>query len=323
MDAITASRLLPNPFTPQFSLKHRSSSLPPLASGRPIRIQIFASKSPKFHRCFFPVGFSFGAFSSVEAHRTARSVEEDEPVAKIVNCSESEGKMLKFIAKQTLLTLFCFAIGFAPIRALRVSAQAAPVATEKVLDKKQNGKEKKLNSKGHEYSEFTQRLLVTVSGLITSVEEVRKGNGDLKQVDKALKAVKEKKGELQDEIMSGLYSEMRELKREKEKLIKRSEGIVDKVVKTKKEYEKFLGNAGEEEGKDRVEKLEESLRALEEEYNWIWERVGQIEDRILRTETVALSFGVRELCFIERECMQLVENFSRELRRKDIDRYER
>lgn len=249
-------------------------------------------------------------------------VEEDEPVAKIAKCSESEGNVLKFIARQTLLTLFCLAIGFAPIRALRVSAFAAPVAAKEVLDKRQKGSEEELSPKGgHEYSECTQRLLQTVSGLLRSVEEVRKGSGDLKPVETALKAVKEKKEGLQEEIMSRLYSETRELRREKEGLMKRSEEIVDKVVKTKKEYETFVGDEGKEEG--RVEQLEESLRAMEEDYNSMWERVGEIEDRILRSETVALSFGVRELCFIERECVQLVDNFRRELRRRGIERYRR
>lgn len=325
MDAIAASRLLPSPFAPHFSPPTLRNSY--LASNHRIRIQIFASKSPKFHRIFFPVRYGFGAFSSLEAHRNSRRyeqvVEDDEQVNTVGNCSEPEGNLLRFIAKQALLTLFFLAIGFAPLRAVRVSALAAPVATEEVLNKKQNGKGKEMSSKSHEYSECTRRLLETVSALTRRVEEVRKGNADLKQVEMELKAVKGQKEELQAEIMDSLYSELKELKRERGLLVKRSEGIVDRVVKTKKEYDKVLGDAGEKEDMDKVQMLEERLKELEEDYNSIWERVGEIEDQILRRETMALSFGVRELRFIERECEQLVENFSRQWRRKGLDRYDR
>ncbi|XP_015875583.2 probable inactive ATP-dependent zinc metalloprotease FTSHI 5, chloroplastic isoform X1 [Ziziphus jujuba] len=321
MDAIAASRLLPSPFAPHFSPPTLRNSY--LASNHRIRIQIFASKSPKFHRIFFPVRYGFGAFSSLEAHRNSRRyeqvVEDDEQVNTVGNCSEPEGNLLRFIAKQALLTLFFLAIGFAPLRAVRVSALAAPVATEEVLNKKQNGKGKEMSSKSHEYSECTRRLLETVSALTRRVEEVRKGNADLKQVEMELKAVKGQKEELQAEIMDSLYSELKELKRERGLLVKRSEGIVDRVVKTKKEYDKVLGDAGEKEDMDKVQMLEERLKELEEDYNSIWERVGEIEDQILRRETMALSFGVRELRFIERECEQLVENFSRQWRRKGLD----
>lgn len=211
------------------------------------------------------------------------------------------------------MALFCFAIGFAPIRTLRLTAVAAPAA--EVLEKK----EKELKSKGHEYSDYTRRLLETVSFLLRAVEETRKGNGDVKQVEEALKAVKAKKEELQNEIVDGLYAELKQLKGDKERLEKRAEKIVEEVTKAKKEYGRSFGGAGKEK-RENVERLEENLRRLEEEYNWIWDRIGEIEDRILRRETVALSFGGRELSFIEMECEQLVQGFTREMRRKGMER---
>lgn len=218
--------------------------------------------------------------------------------------------------KQIALALFCFAIGFAPIRTLRLTAVAAPAA--EVLEKK----EKELKSKGHEYSDYTRRLLETVSFLLRAVEETRKGNGDVKQVEEALKAVKAKKEELQNEIVDGLYAELKQLKGDKERLEKRAEKIVEEVTKAKKEYGRSLGGAGKEK-RENVERPEENLRRLKEEYNWIWDRIGEIKDRILRRETVALSFGGRELSFIEMECEQLVQGFTREMRRKGMERYGR
>lgn len=299
MDAILASRLLPTHSAPLFSL-------PPSSRTRRLRIQKIAPKSAKPQPKIFPIGYKFAALSSIEAHGSK------EPVVP-------EGRLLKCIARQVALTLFCFAIGFAPIRGLPVPAIAAPATEEKEKE------ELNSNPKGHEYASCTRRLLETVSFLLRSVEEVRRGNGgDLRQVEAALKAVKAKKEELQSEVMNGLYAELRELKRDKERLEKRAEEIVDEVVKTKREYDKSFGKKGNERGGGvRKEKLEGSLRRLEEEYNWIWERVGEIEDRIFRKETVALSFGARELSFIESECEQLVQNFTREMRRKGTDRYMR
>ncbi|XP_062084344.1 probable inactive ATP-dependent zinc metalloprotease FTSHI 5, chloroplastic [Humulus lupulus] len=326
MDAILASRLLPTHFPPLFSSPHLNSSLPPFSRTRRIRIQSFASKLPKPQLIFFPNVYKFAAFSSIEACCSSPCsepvVNEERVASSILHSPEPDGRLLKCVAKQIVLALFCFAIGFAPIRGIRVSAIAAPVA--EVLDKrvKMNEKEKEkgneASSRSHEYADCTRRLLETVSFLLRSIEEARKGNGDLKQVEAAWKVVKAKKEELQDGIMNGLHAEVMELKREKEKLEKRSEDIVDAVAKTRKEYDKTVGNVGKELG-DMSGRLEGSLKRLEQEYNSIWERVGEIEDMILRKETVAMSFGVRELCFIERECEQLVQGFAREMRRKGMD----
>ncbi|KAK8712778.1 hypothetical protein V6N13_148006 [Hibiscus sabdariffa] len=162
-------------------------------------------------------------------------------------------------------------------------------------------------------------LLEVVSGLLRRVEEVMNGNGDVKDIGEVLKAVKVKKEELQGEIMRGLYSELRGLKREKGELEKRAEKVVDKVVKVESEKGKEKGGrGGKGKGIDTVEKLEEGIEKMEEEYNGIWERIGEIEDEILRRETTALSIGVRELCFIERECEELVQRFNNQMRGKEL-----
>ena len=325
MDAILASRLLPTHSAPLFSSSsHSNPLLPPFSRTRRIRIRTLPSKSPKLPPKFPPFGYKFIAFGSIEAYRSSscseRVVKNEQVASSILNFSKAEGKLLKCIAKQIVLALLCFAIGLVPIRGLRFSAIAAPAVVE-VLDKKEKGKEK---GKGHEYADCTRRLLETVSVLLRSIEEVRQGgNGDLKQVEAAWKAVKTKKEELQDEIMNGLYAELRVLKRDKRRLEERSEKIGNAVVKTKREYDKSLGNAGKEGGGDRTERLEKSLRRLEEEYNSIWETIGEIEDKILRKETAAMSYGVRELCFIEGECEQLVQGFTREMRRNGTGRYKR
>ncbi|GMP92516.1 hypothetical protein CsSME_00042709 [Camellia sinensis var. sinensis] len=233
--------------------------------------------------------------------------------------------LIKYIAKPIVFTLFCLAIGFCPFRTgfqLQLPAIAAPLAGE-VVSKRAKSKEKVvLKNKDHEYSDFTRRLLGTLAGLIRNIEEDRLGNGDLKAVEVALREVKLKKRELQEEIMNGLYAELRELKGEKEKLVKQSEEILDLVSKAKREQESLLRSGGDdgEEAKERIAKLEEEMESGEKEYNGIWEKVGEIEDRILRRETMALSIGVRELSFIERESVLLVENFKREMRRQSKER---
>lgn len=195
-------------------------------------------------------------------------------------------------------------------------AIAATVASEVKLDNK--GREIKtevvFKEKDHEYADYTRRLLETVSNLLKIVEEVRGGNGDLKRAKLALKEVKMRKEELQDEIMSGMYTDLRELRLEKEKLVKRVGKIIDEVLMVQTEIESLKGE------KVGVEELLDMIGTMEREYDELWERVGEIDDKMLRRETVAMSIGVRELCFIERECEELVKRFSREMRRRSIER---
>lgn len=195
-------------------------------------------------------------------------------------------------------------------------AIAATVASEVKLDNK--GREIKtevvFKEKDHEYADYTRRLLETVSNLLKTVEEVRGGNGDVKKAKLALKAVKMRKEELQDEIMSGMYTELRELRLKKEKLVKRVGKIIDEVLMVQTEIESLKGE------KVGAEELLDMIGTMEREYDELWERVGEIDDKMLRRETVAMSIGVRELCFIERECEELVKRFSREMRRRSIER---
>lgn len=195
-------------------------------------------------------------------------------------------------------------------------AIAATVASEVKLDNKGREIETKVvfKDKDHEYADYTRRLLETVSNLLKTVEEVRGGNGDVKKAKLALKAVKMRKEELQDEIMSGMYTELRELRLEKEKLVKRVGKIIDEVLMVQTEIESLKGE------KVGAEELLDMIGTMEREYDELWERVGEIDDKILRRETVAMSIGVRELCFIERECEELVKRFSREMRRRSIER---
>ncbi|KAL2509751.1 FtsH extracellular protease family [Forsythia ovata] len=116
--------------------------------------------------------------------------------------------------------------------------------------------------------------------------------------------------------MNELYAEMRILNSEKEELKKISEGIEDKILNAKREEESLMRKARG--GDERIERLQKEMRRWESEYNGIWERIWEIEDSIARKETLALSIGVRELLFIERECEVLVEGFLQEMRRRNI-----
>ncbi|XP_042986960.1 probable inactive ATP-dependent zinc metalloprotease FTSHI 5, chloroplastic isoform X2 [Carya illinoinensis] len=350
MDAILFSLPPTNPFTSQCQPPLRTASSPSLTTKRRIRNQ----KSPrKATTNVFPFGSHLSSISFPGASRTSKfanpeeksalggcsrsnyKAPEEESVVEIFSSSNShqpEKCLLNLIvnygnfdksiinrtAKTIVYALFCTAIGFSPFRGFRACAVAAPVVAKSILDRKENVKEQQsitVRSKGHEYSECTRRLLEVVSGLLRNIEEARRGNGEIKEVEEAWNAVKSKKEELQEGIMSELYVKVNQLKREKRELENRAEEIVDKVVKVKGEYERLV-RKGNKEGKERMERLEESLSGLEVEYKTVWEKVGEIEDQILRTETVTMSYGVRELCFIERQSEQLVGRFIREMRNK-------
>lgn len=213
-----------------------------------------------------------------------------------------------------MYTIFCIVVSFSSVIAFKVPAFAAPAATETIKNEKDKRKEIEvvLKSNDHEYSGRTRRLLETVSSLLRVIEEVRRGNGSIGSVKLALKAVKVRKDELQDEIMRQMYTELKELRGEKVELMKRTAEIVDEVLKVQREAEKVKGEK-------RLEKLER-LERMDREYGDAWERIGEIEDAIMRRETLALSVGVREISFIERECVDLVERFIREMRRKSMER---
>lgn len=230
--------------------------------------------------------------------------------------SKPEKGVFQCITRPIVLTLFCIAIGFYPLGALPPLAVAdVAVASEVAVKKKEKKLNKESNLKEHEFSNYTKSLLEEVSRLLKRIEEVRKGNGSVDEVKLVLKAVKGRKEELQREIMEGMYLEVRLLRKEKGKMENRSEEIVEEVEKEKKEFD----NLREESDKERMEALEERMRVMDEEYTSVWERIGEIGGEILRRETMALSVGVRELCFIERECEELVKRFSQEMRQKSTD----
>lgn len=175
--------------------------------------------------------------------------------------------------------------------------------------------------KDHEYSGYTRRLLESVSGLLRVMEAVRVGERDIEDLEVALKEVKSKRSELQDEILGGLYAELRELRREKGELVKLADEALDLVLNAKREQDKLLAklqatrSGGGSEGlKEKIDRLVEELDRGEKEYNALHEKIGEIEDQKSKRETKALSIGVRELLFIERECEQLVQKFTQEIR---------
>ncbi|XP_009588245.1 probable inactive ATP-dependent zinc metalloprotease FTSHI 5, chloroplastic isoform X2 [Nicotiana tomentosiformis] len=226
---------------------------------------------------------------------------------------------LKPFVKPLVYTLFSVAFTFCPILGFQLPpAIAAPPAAAELINKTK----KKGSSKGeHVYSHCTKRLLETVSGLLKVIEEVKYGKEDVRCVEEKLKDVKMKKKELQEEIMNGLYVELRLLNGEKGALVKRSEEIIDVVLKIKREEESLLKKAkGNEDAvvKGKVAKLDEEVRRSGEEYNGLWERIAEIDDEIMRRETLALSIGVRELASIERECEILVKEFLRKMRLESI-----
>ncbi|KAG4911184.1 hypothetical protein JHK87_057300 [Glycine soja] len=219
--------------------------------------------------------------------------------------------------KRLVRALFCFAVGFSALGAFRAPPPAFAIAAPWTYWGKRGAEKER--AKSHQYSDCTDRLLETVSFLLKTVDEVREGNGEVNEVEAALESVKSKKEELRKEINGRLYPALKRLRRERKALWKRSGEIVGEILKATAEYEKLkVKVAGNEKENARMKELEESVGVMEDEYNGVWERVGEIEDRISREETVALSYGVREINFIERECEQLVERFKREIKNKDF-----
>ncbi|KAJ6434180.1 hypothetical protein OIU84_017816 [Salix udensis] len=286
----------------------------------PIKYRIRTKKLYRNRRKALPFVHSLCVFGSQGASKCSKSSQDlplDSPRRlKQEILSKPEKGVFQCITRPIVFTLFCIAIGFYPLGASPPHAVAdVAVASEVAVKKKQKKLNKESNSKEHEFSNYTKSLLEEVSRLLKRIEEARKGNGGLEEVKLVLKAVKGRKEELQREIMEGMYLEVRQLRKEKGKMENRSEEIVEEVGKEKKEYD-ILREKGE---KERMEALEERMRVMDEEYTSVWERIGEIGDEILRRETMALSVGVRELCFIERECEELVKRFSQEMRQKSID----
>lgn len=226
--------------------------------------------------------------------------------------------MVDRITKPVVLTLFWLVIGLCSFGGFLkpTIAAAAPVASEVIPTlKKSKSNQKEVNLRD-EYTDYARRLLETVSGLLRSIKEVDSGNGDVEDVKVALKKVTLKKKELQDEIMSGLYAKLTVLKEEMKALTDKSEEILENVSTAKEEKESLE----EENAKEQIMNLDVEMSIGEKEYNEILERIDEIEDEMLRRETMALSISIREVSFIERESKLLVENFTRKLRQKKFER---
>ncbi|KAK1292649.1 hypothetical protein QJS10_CPB17g01142 [Acorus calamus] len=228
---------------------------------------------------------------------------------------------IAFAAKPIALTLFCIAVGFAPFRAWQPRSIAAPVVAD-VL--RADSKKKKKTSttedskfKDHEFSDHTRRLLEKVSVLLKRAEDVKSGKVEFEAVEDALKEVKSRRRELQEEILGSVNKELNVLKGDRVALIKRSGEVVDAALKVERELES-LEKKGEEAEKQRMERLESSMKAAEEEYYWIWEKVGEIDDWISRKETLMYSVAIRELSFIQRECELFVERLQLSLSQQKL-----
>ncbi|KAK7376284.1 hypothetical protein VNO78_34748 [Psophocarpus tetragonolobus] len=238
------------------------------------------------------------------------------PINFAANSTVSPSSNDDVLLKHLVRALFCFALGVSALAAFRAPPAFAIAAPWTFLGKRNIEKEK---VKSHEYSGCTDRLLETVSFLLRTVDEVRRGNGDASKVEAALAVVKSKKEELQKEIMGRLYPVLKKLRRERKTLWKRSGEILGEILKAMGEYDKLKAKVvPNEKEKARMTELEERVGGMEDEYNGVWERVREIEDQISREETLALSYGVREINFIERECEQLVERFKQEIKNKDF-----
>ncbi|XP_027096823.1 probable inactive ATP-dependent zinc metalloprotease FTSHI 5, chloroplastic isoform X1 [Coffea arabica] len=252
------------------------------------------------------------------------------------DASKNKKPLLSSALFWLLVAVFTSSSSFRILGSPHAAAMAAVVTTTEVTRKKTNPtaatnteqQDIRRDKPRHQYSHSTQRLLDIVSQrLLRKMEDVKNGKDTVHSVEEALKDVKFKKKELQDEIMSGLYADLRVFRAEKAVLLKRSEDILDAVLKAKRE-EEILSRSSSNNNragdlavavKDKIVKLEEEMRNGETQYNEMWDRVAEIDDQILRRETVALSIGVRELSFIERECEQLVQGFLRDMRRTNVE----
>ncbi|CAL1382597.1 unnamed protein product [Linum trigynum] len=308
----------------RLSAPHPTSSSP---TKRRIRIKSFPSRRPfKITTRTLPLlnskcrALSFQGSKPVDDDhpsqpQPANSEERKRPALSSGNVLRDERSIIRSIARPVAYVLFCIVAGFLQARGLPASAVVAPPAAAEEARLEKKGKElddDESNWKGHEYSDYTKTLLKEVSGLLTCVEEVRKGIRDVDELTAALVVVKDKKEHLQNEIMERMFTELKELKREKESLGDRLDEIVDEAQRLRGEYEDLLALSE----KERMDELGTRMGEVEEEYSEAWEKIADIENAILRTETMAMSFGVRELCFIDRECEELVKTIIQEMRQR-------
>jgi len=163
-----------------------------------------------------------------------------------------------------------------------------------------------------------------VTSLLRTIEEVREGNGDFEDVKRALEFVKLKKDEMEREILERMHPVLMDLKEEL-RLLKIKEGEISwEMAEVTREYRNLIRREMEMMDKvvNEVEKkvLDKRMGELEKKWNEILVKIDEMEDVISRKETAALSYGVLEICFIERECEKLVERFKLEIKQKKIER---
>ncbi|KAI9186330.1 hypothetical protein LWI28_016251 [Acer negundo] len=223
MDSIFISSSLTTPFASQFSPPHQNPNFPQIVTKRHSKIRILSSKHPKRLSKFFPSSRRIFKFGPPEASGTSQCCKQEEKSileASIISNQKTEPVIS--ITKSIVYAIVCIAVGFSPFVSFKGVAIAAPVASGVVSDKK-------------------RELLETVSSVLRVIEEVRGGNGDEESVKSALKAVRVRKEELQNEIMSRLYEYLREMKKQKNELLKRGDEIVDEVLKVQRLSEKLEG----------------------------------------------------------------------------------
>lgn len=153
-----------------------------------------------------------------------------------------------------------------------------------------------------------------VSVLLRRIEDVKSGKGHMDGVKKALREVKASRNKIQDEVIGNLNSQLKELRGVNRELTKRSEEVLNMARVAMKERDRLSDSIeNDQEMMARVEELERNIENLEKEYNDLLMKVGEIEDRMMRRETLTYSIAVRELSFIEKESELLVQRFSRRM----------
>ncbi|XP_045809012.1 probable inactive ATP-dependent zinc metalloprotease FTSHI 5, chloroplastic [Trifolium pratense] len=302
MDSILSQQ----PFSSRFS------SRIPFTSFRPLPIQNLISITPPRN-------------STPRASITLSSNQRNDTVLAVTSKNEQPPAptISQCLTKQLIRALFCFAVGVSSFRIASPPAFAIPVISSvEFLDKI------KLNvSNQHEYSDCTQRVLKTVPRLLKSIEEARKGNYDIEDVERALTVVAFESDEVKREIVERMHPGLIDLKEELRLLEMKELEITEQMEDVKREYdrlkekeldggEKLKGNVVNE-----VEKkmLETRMEELENKCNEILGEIDEMKDLISRKETMALSCGVLEVVFIEKECEQLVERFKQELKDKKLE----
>ncbi|XP_020580621.1 probable inactive ATP-dependent zinc metalloprotease FTSHI 5, chloroplastic [Phalaenopsis equestris] len=215
--------------------------------------------------------------------------------------------VLEGACKTVVLAIFVAAVSLLSLPAARLlPAIAATTVSEKA--------KKDETTTGHEFSGYTRRLLSVVSVLLRRMEDAKSGKGDMDGVKKALKEVKTSRKKIQDEVIGNLNAELKELKSVIGELTKRSEEVLALARAAMNERDMLSESfENEQEMKGRAEELERKIGDLEKEYNDLLVKVEEIEDRMMRRETLTYSIAVRELSFIEKESEVLVRSFGRRM----------